>query len=297
MRSKTQRGPFFPRSSGLLLLLPGLVLCGLVFLGALASLVVTSFQVYTPGRIGSQVGGGFTWENYLDLVQTRTYIVYLLITLRISVIASAVSVIFAYPVALLVMGSGRKGLRRVVLYVLIGSFFLNGIARVYSWILVLGEGGVVNSILESLLGLTIVVINTETAVILGVIHFVLPIATLTLMASLSNIDLEILDSAASLGANDVQRFVRVTVPLSLPGAIAAFSLSFTLSVSAFVVPLLLGGGIVVMVSNLVYNRFSEIANYPSGAALAILLLLVSVTIAYTVERGLTNRLRWLHRER
>jgi ABC-type spermidine/putrescine transport system permease subunit I len=279
----------------ILLLSPGVLLCGVLLAGALVSLAITSLQIYIPGRMGLAVGGGFTIANYADFLGSPAHLRYLMTTLRIAAVASAVTLILSYPIALLLLDERRRILRRVILYVLIGSFFLNTIARIYAWVLILGDQGVVNSILSAIGKPEILFLTTETAVVLGIVHFLIPIAALSLAASLSNIDRAVFESAASLGADPVATFLRITVPMSLPGLISAFALTFSLSVSAFVVPLILGGGIILMVSNLVYARFSEIANYQSGAALAVVLLVVTFLVSYGVERGLTGRLAWLKR--
>lgn len=284
------------RGLGLLsLLLPALILFALVLVGAVLTLLFTSFLTYVPGSMGLRGSVRFTSDNYLELIRSPAYFGYLLATLRIALAASVVGVVLSYPLALVATMSERRAVRRGILFVLIGSFFLNGVARVYSWILILGEGGVLNSLLERGFGTSLVLLNTEVAVVIGLIHFLIPLAALSLMASFGNIDVSVLESAASLGANEIQTFFRVTLPISLPGLISAFSLSFALGVSAFVVPMLLGGGIIMMMANLIYSRFSEIANYPSGGALAIVLLVASFGVAYGVDYALSRRVRWLRR--
>ena len=119
---------------------------------------------------------------------------------------------------------------------------------------------------------------------MGLLHYLVPIAALTLLGTIQNINPRLCEAAQALGAPRWKAHLTITVPLSVPGLLSAFLISFTLCLSAFVVPMILGKGKILFVSNLIYARFSEIANYPSGSAISIVMLILSLGIIYGVTR-------------
>jgi putative spermidine/putrescine transport system permease protein len=122
----------------------------------------------------------------------------------------------------------------------------------------------------------------------GLLQFIIPLATLTLISVHQNLDWRLVEAAQSLGAPAWRSHFSITLPLSAPGLVSAFLLSFTFAMSAFVVPMILGKGRVLFLSNLIYSRFSEIANYPSGAAISIVTLALSLIVVYGVSRLLAG---------
>jgi ABC-type spermidine/putrescine transport system permease subunit I len=112
---------------------------------------------------------------------------------------------------------------------------------------------------------------------------------LTLIGTLQNVNPSLEAAAQVLGAPRWKAFLSVTVPLTSRGIVSAFLIAYTLCISAFVVPLILGKGVILLVANLIYSRFSEVANYPGGAAIAVIMLLLSLGIVYGVLRVATSR--------
>jgi ABC-type spermidine/putrescine transport system permease subunit I len=115
-------------------------------------------------------------------------------------------------------------------------------------------------------------------------HFIIPMSVLILVGTLQNINPRLVEAAQALGASRSTAHLTITVPLSARGTLSAFLIGYTLCISAFVVPLILGKGRLLFISNLIYSRFSEVANYPSGAALSIVLLASSFIVIYLVTR-------------
>jgi ABC-type spermidine/putrescine transport system permease subunit I len=122
----------------------------------------------------------------------------------------------------------------------------------------------------------------------SMVHQSIPIAVLVMMGSIKTINPEVEDAAKILGANGVETFFKVTLPLSLPGIIAASLLSFTGSASAYVTPLVLSQGKVLMMANYIYNRFIDVVNYPFAAAMSVVLLILSLSVSYGIT-GVLNR--------
>ena len=111
----------------------------------------------------------------------------------------------------------------------------------------------------------------------------------TLLGTIQNVDPRLVDAAQALGAPAWKAHLTITLPLCMRGLLAAFLFAFTFSISAFVIPMILGKGRVLFISNLIYNRFSEIADYPSGAAISIVLFAVALTIVYVMSRQVLKR--------
>jgi putative spermidine/putrescine transport system permease protein len=125
--------------------------------------------------------------------------------------------------------------------------------------------------------------------VLGLLHYLIPISAITLLGTIQNINPRLSEAAQALGAPRWTAHLTVTVPLCVPGLLSAFLICFTLCLSAFVVPMILGKGKVLFVSNLIYARFSEIANYPSGSAVSIAMLVMSLAIIYGITRFVSAR--------
>jgi putative spermidine/putrescine transport system permease protein len=123
------------------------------------------------------------------------------------------------------------------------------------------------------------------------LHYIIPVATLTLLGTVQNIDPRLVEAAQSLGAPGWRAHLTVTLPLSRGGLVGAFLIGLTFSVSAFVIPMVLGKGRVLFLSNSIYNRFSELADYPSGAAIAMVMLVVSLVLVLAVSRLAAPRRR------
>jgi len=126
-------------------------------------------------------------------------------------------------------------------------------------------------------------------IMLGLLHYVVPMSALVLIGTIQNVNPRLVEAAQALGAAKWKSHLKVTIPLSARGLLSAFLISFTLSISAFVIPMILGKGRVLFISNLIYNRFSEIANYPSGAAISIVLFAVALVIVYVMSRQVNKR--------
>lgn len=273
----------------LLLLLPALVLFVPLLGGALLVLFDESLTPYTPGRVGGTAGAGWTLQHYRELLDPA-YLLYFVDTFRIGLVATALGLLAGYPVAYLIARTPSRAVRRAWIAGLVGLLFLNIIVRVYAILLSFGPLGPLKG-LSGLLGMRASDGDfAEVQVILGLLHVIMPLSALTLLGVVQNVSPRLEEAAQTLGAPRIEAFLTVTLPLSMRGVTSAFVITYAFCVSNFVVPLVLGKGIVLFVSNLVYIRFSEIHNFPSGAAISIVMLVVSVALVY----GLMSlaRLRW-----
>jgi putative spermidine/putrescine transport system permease protein len=272
------------------LFLPGIgVFLGLFF-APLGGLFIESFRLYSPGSIGTAAGAPFTFANYTELL-TPAFIEFFLQTIRISFFASMASLVFAFPFAYWIARLLTPRWRSIAISFFVVLMFLSVLVRTYALELTFGSTGPFR---DTLLALGISPNGRsyiEFLVGAGLVHYIVPMATLTLLATIQNLDPRLLDAAQALGAPAWRAHLSITIPLCARGLLASFLFAFTFSISAFVIPMILGKGRVLFISNLVYNRFSEIADYPSGAAISVVLFLVALAIVYLTSRLVSRRWR------
>jgi ABC-type spermidine/putrescine transport system permease subunit I len=274
------------RGAGLLLV-PAVIILVAFLLLPMANVVEESFRLFIPGRVGSTADAPFTLHNYAELLNW-VYFRYFLETFRISLIASVLALVIAFPIAYMVAWFRIDWVRNLMLGFLVTMMFLSSVVRVYALELTFGPVGLMKPI-SGLLGLRPnSSVFAELLVIAGLMHYVIPMSALILVGTVQNINPRWAEAAQSLGAPRWKAHLGITVPLSLRGILAAFVICCTLNVSAFVIPMILGKGRVTFVSNLIYNRFSEIANYPSGSAISLVMLLLLLLLVYVISRLLSR---------
>jgi len=218
-----------------------------------------------------------TFQSYGWLAGDPLYLSAYLSSLRIAAISTALSLLIAYPLA---YGMARTGpaTRLVLVMLTILPFWTSFLIRVYAWIGILRPEGYLN---QALLGLGLVseplqLLNTETAVFIGIVYSYLPFMVLPIYASLERQDGRLLEAAADLGCTPLRAFWRITFPLSLPGVVAGSFLVFIPAVGEFVIPDLLGGSQTLMIGKTLWDEFFANRDWPVASAVAILLLLVLV---------------------
>lgn len=271
-----------------LLLVPGLGVFLVLLVLPLANVVEESFRLFEPGRIGSAKDAPYTLFNYAELVDPA-YFYYFVETVRFGLISSTIALLIAFPIAYLTARQPSPLLRRVAIGFLIGMMFLSTLVRVYALQLTFGPTGIAR-LLAGLLGMSPNGRSyTEMVVVFGLLHYLIPISAITLLGTIQNINPRFSEAAQTLGAPRWKAHLTITVPLCIPGILSAFLICFTLCLSAFVVPMILGKGKVLFVSNLIYARFSEIANYPSGSAVSIAMLVMSLAIIFGITRLVAAR--------
>jgi len=274
-----------------LLVAPATFLFTVFFIFPILALLAEGF--YSTATL--QAPSHLSLENYLTFFSKSAYLNVLAATMRIAVISTSVVMVISYPLAYLIAKSENELLVKSSLILIFLSFFVGGVVRNYAWLVMFLPEGLITSLLSHLGLANVRLLNTELGIIIGLTHFLIPFATLALVPSIRNIDPFLLEAATSLGATRTQAFVRITLPLSVPGIIAAVTLSFSLGVSAFVTPLILGGGIVNMLSNLIYIRFAEIFDYPFGAMLSAIMLVTALAISSGLNVLLMKRVEGVYK--
>lgn len=255
---------------------------------ALGALLQYSLLEFIPGSLRT---GDLTAKNFQQVVAPQ-YLRAIWETILLSLVTTVLTLVASYPVAYALARGRSAALRSVLLILTLAPFFTGAIVRTYAWILVLGNAGFINSLLlrGGVLETPYQMIFTPQGVLVGLVHFSMPVMILILAAGISHIDPTYERAAQSLGANPVRTFLRVTLPLSLPGVISGSVVVFAWTFSAFPTPELLGGGRVKMIANVVKDLALDSFNWPGSAAFAAIALAVTFVLVAVVTRSV-ERLR------
>ena len=264
---------------GYTLLSPTLVVMAFAMVAPFTILVAMSFWTQT----GFDIDTTLTLRNYQEAADAPVYRALLIRSLWISGTCAVLTVLFSYPMAYYVaFHVHRRKLVWIILMTL--PFWTSYLLRVFSWKVILGYNGAINSGLKSL-GLIEqpleFLLYSPTAIVITLAHAWAAFAILPIYVSLEKIDRSLLEAAADLGDGPVARFLRVTLPLSLPGVIAASLLIFIPTVGDYITPTLVGGPDGIMIANLIQVQFGRVNNWPMGATLAILMMIVVGLISVT----------------
>ncbi|MGB7243135.1 MAG: ABC transporter permease [Sulfitobacter sp.] len=263
-------------AKGLALSGPATTYVGLLVVVPLGILVAYSFWTQTYVSVDKTL----TWANYLEAL-TDPLVRYLLTqSIAIAGLVTLATVALAYPIAYFIaFRATRKSLWLLLITI---PFWSSYLLRVFSWKLILGFNGVLNS---ALIGLGFIeeplsfLLYNEFAVVLTLAHAWAPFAILPLYVSLQKVDRSLLEAATDLGSGPVRSFLRVTLPLTIPGIIAASLIIFIPTVGDYVTPALVGGSDGKMIANLIQVQFGAANNWPLGATLSLVSMLVVGLVA------------------
>jgi spermidine/putrescine transport system permease protein len=251
-----------------LLLAPGLVFLGAFFLAPLGFLGYQSLQSGT-----FDFGFQFSWEfsNYWDAI--KTYDQHLIRSLVYAGLATILALVISYPLAYWIAFRGGRW-KNLLLLVIIAPFFVTYLIRTLAWQSILSDNGLVVSLLRDLhlLGPDGRLLATSTAVVAGITYNFLPFMALPLYVSLESIDERLIEAAEDLYASKLQAFLRVTLPLSLPGVVAGTLLTFIPATGDFINAKLLGTPENYMIGNVIESKFFNLLDYPGAAALSFTLM-------------------------
>lgn len=217
------------------------------------------------------------FSDFVNFFSDPFYRNILWVTLRVSLVSTAISLVLGYPTAFYMVRT-KSRMKQVMMIVILFPFLVSAVVRSYGWMVILGTNGLLNQLLQSLglISAPLKILNTETAVIIGMIHLLVPYMVLSLVGVLQSIDPNVEYAAYSLGASPFQTFSKVVFPLSLPGIISGCVLVFTMSMTSYVTPKLLGGSKFRMMATMVVQEIN--VNFDWGAASAISYILLAVIL-------------------
>lgn len=272
------------KTAGGWLVMPGVVWLLLFIVAPLVIVVVVSFA--RRGAYGRTIYD-FTIANYsraFDALYLPAY----WRSIWIATLTTLLCIIVSYPVAYYIARRAPERWKRILLVLTVIPFWTSFLIRTYAWMLLLRSEGVINTALlyTGVTSEPLKLLYNDFAILLGQVYGELPFMILPLYVALERLDGRLLEAAQDLGANRVQTFLRMTLPLSRPGLLAGVVLVFIPSLGAFITPDLLGGAKSVMIGNLIQNQFAQL-NQPFGSALSLLLTLaVLLLLAVALRAGL-----------
>lgn len=223
--------------------------------------------VYTP-----------TLDNYARM-KNSIYFKVFLDSLAIAFITTALTLILGYPFAYFA-SKVQKKFSILILIIIIVPFWTNSLIRTYGWIILLRTEGIINHflILSGIIKEPLKMLYSYGAVLVGMVYTMFPFMVLPLYNSIEKLDRSYIEGAKDLGANRLKAFSTVTIPLTMPGIIAGCILVFIPSVGLFFIPDLMGGSQVMLIGNLIRNQFLQSRDWPFGAALSIVMIVVSLIL-------------------
>ena len=274
-------------ASGLAMISPTAVYAIVLLAAPLALIFIYSFL--TDGYL--EIIWTFTFANYIEAWTNELYRVVMLRSLFVSLTVTAVTVLLAFPVAYFVSFHVDPSRKSLWLFLITIPFWTSYLIRVFLWKVILGYNGVVNS---GLMGLGIISeplqwINYNVgAVVVTLAHAYAPFAILPIFVALEKIDRSLLEAGQDLGESRFMTFLRVTLPLAMPGVIASVLIVFIPTIGDFVTPQLVGGPEGRMVANLIQLQYMKLDNFPLGSAIAVSAMLI-VTVVSLVFLYLNRR--------
>jgi spermidine/putrescine transport system permease protein len=277
------------RAQGLLLISPTNIY--LFVLIVLPLILVTILSFLSRGTYG-QVEFKFNLTNYARLFDPL-YAKILAFSLLVGFGTTVICILVGYPLAYFIARAPTRQ-RSLLLFLILLPFWTNFIIRIYAWMTILRSGGLLDAFLQAL-HITQSPLNllySPTAVMIGMVYEFLPFMVLPLYTSLEKIENSLLEAAADLGAPPWKAFLRVTLPLSVPGMIAGTILTFIPAMGMFVVPDILGGAKTILIGNVIRNQFLTARDWPFGAAASMVLMLMTMvlTLYYTRKAGFGEEL-------
>ncbi|ASJ74175.1 ABC transporter permease [Granulosicoccus antarcticus] len=265
---------------GMALVLPGVLFAALVFLLPVGYLLAEGFQS----------ADGWSFSPYIEFFSSERNRTVFLRTLKLGAMVTVVSTIIGYAAAWSIVSLKPTSRGRLIGLVIL-PLMISPVARTYAWIVILGRTGIVNQALMTI-GLSdepIRFLFTETAVFIGLLQLFLPLMILSLSSAMENMPADAVAAARVLGANPLQVFWKVILPLTREGLVIGGTLVFTGSLTAFITPAILGGSKVLMLETLLYQRVTVANDIASASVIAMILIVMSFCANQLLKRVATAR--------
>ncbi|MBC6695530.1 ABC transporter permease [Terrisporobacter mayombei] len=214
----------------------------------------------------------FTLQNFKELMQPMYFRIFYR-SIKLAVISTVLCLIIGYPTAYIITKT-KASRQNTLLMLVIVPMWMNFLLRTYAWSAILGRNGIINTIITTIGFQPINILYTDTAVMLGMVYNFLPFMILPIYTILSKLDKDLINAAKDLGANGLQVFYKIILPLSMPGVASGITMVFMPAVSTFVISKLLGGGQFMLIGNLIEQQFMSVGNWHFGSAISIFMMIV-----------------------
>lgn len=247
----------------------------------LPMLLILFYSLTTSGN--DIINFTFTLDHFKKFFTDPDFLLVLWRSLTIAVKTTIICVVLGYPVAYFIARSSDR-VRNILVLAITLPMWINMLVRTYAWIGILSDGGIAQTIL-SFFGLKdMELLYTEGSVLLGMVYNFIPFMILQINTSLCKMDKSLLEASADLGANRVQTFLRVTLPLSLSGVVSGITLVFLPAVSSFFIPKLLGGGQFFLIGNVIENQFITVGEWNFGSAISMIMAVIMMICMYAIRK-------------
>ena len=220
----------------------------------------------------TDASGAFTLENLLAIAEPVRRAA-LWRSLKLSLICTAICLLLSYPLAMILRKMSKGGRNGLLVFIFILPMWMNFLLRTMAWQVILGRTGLLNTFLSTLGLPRVNIINTNVAIIFGMVYNFLPFMVLPLYNVLAKISDDVINAAYDLGASWIQTFVHVLMPLSIPGVISGITMVFVPALTTFVISDVLGGGMILLIGNVIEQEFSFTANWHLGSGLSLILMI------------------------
>ncbi|HWL58877.1 MAG TPA: ABC transporter permease [Paracoccus sp. (in: a-proteobacteria)] len=253
--------------------------------GAYGAFFASGFLTQIEGT--ARIGGAPSFDNYIRFLTDESQLSLFGYTLVFSLIVSAITIVIGYPLAYFLARSEHRRLRLLILGLLIATFMSGTVTRAYGWMVLLGNKGLLNQLLMDLGIITrpLRIIYRDAGVAIALIHFILPFFVMTVVGGIKNLPRGVEEASRDMGAGPVKTFFKVTLPLSLPAIAEGLALALALSLSAFLFPLMLGGGRVRMVANYIYEQIFVSFDMAFAAVVSVAFLVMALLTLVLMNKG------------
>ena len=273
------------RTKGWSLTAPALVWTSAFFLAPMG--MVIAYSLFR--RVGASIDTSPSLHNYRRIFDEPVFLEALRNSMEVVLITVVVSILVAYPFAYILAYRVPPRWQRPLLLLAVVPFWTSYVVRSYSWLLVLAKNGVVNQTMlaAGLLSSPITLANTRLATVIGFVHFFTMLVSLTIYASLTQIPDSYRKAATDLGASGPMTFLRITLPLSMPGVVVGAFLTFVLAIGDFITPQILGGGQELLLPQAIMLQVQRRGDFPLAAALSVVLLAIVIAVYAVAAKRLT----------
>lgn len=260
-----------------LLLCPAIIFLSLFLVIPILMLADLSFKDVDPYLNPLET---YSFAQYINVFGSTTYLKTTGVTILVALVTAIITVTLAYPAAYILVSAKKQFVRSTLYILLITPLLTSMVVLSFAWIVLLSQNGLINHLLLrlNLIEEPISMLWNLKAVVIAYVQVLLPFAVLPLATSLGSIDPALQKASMSLGENRFQTFLRVTLPLSIPGLIAGFLIVFSLAAGSYITPLLIGGRLQPLLPLTIYQQVVQIFNLPLAAALSFTLLIGVVTV-------------------
>ncbi|MDR2649205.1 MAG: ABC transporter permease [Clostridiales bacterium] len=242
--------------------------------------------VYYSLSVETDNGLVFSWNNYARAFEP-TYLRVMWRSILLALICTIICVLAGYPAAY-IMASEEYSSKGFLLFLFLAPMWMNFLLRTYSWIAILENNGVINTVLKAIGLPALKLLYVDRAVVLGMVYNFLPFMILPVYTVLKKMDRQLIEAAQDLGASNRLVFINLILPLSMPGVISGVTMVFMPAVTTFIISSLLGGGQYMLIGNLIERQFLKVNDWHFGSAVSVILIalvIVSTAIFSMADKG------------